>query len=204
MPCLRTPIVLAALAALAGCLPTATLEHRPEEARLCRTVDARGWNGADTSWRYTLDDGDMVSFDWSDAGSSRDIPGPLEGVYWVEFGASSRGRTAEAPRPTMVFDPSTAVLEIGGRQVHALPRLWTSELAKGTYAPASELPVPARLSAGSLMSRNFFLAFPVPVPRARDTWRIDGGTIAIEGRDMSLPVAQSCFTPARTWWAPIY
>lgn len=51
---------------------------------------------------------------------------------------------------------------------------------------------------------NFFIAFPMPTPRARDTWRIDGGTIANDGRAVALPVAESCFTPSKTWWAPIY
>lgn len=201
---LRPVVVLAALAALSGCLPTATLEHRPEESRLCRTVDARGWNGAGASWTRSFDDGDHASFDWSDAGSSQDIPGPIEGVYWVQFHASASGSTPDAPRPIASFDPATAVLAIGGRQVHALPRLWAADMVKGYYTPTSELPVPGRLSAGSLMSRNFFLAFPVPAPRARDTWRIDGGTMTIGGKVVALPVAESCFTPSRTWWAPIY
>jgi len=204
MPRLRTPIVVAALAALAGCLPTATLEHRPEAAQLCRTVDARGWTGTGATWQLTLDDGDHAYFSWSDAGSTRDVAGPIEGVYWVGFSAFTVSRLQDGPRPVMVFDPSTAVLEIGGRRVHALPRLWASELAAGYYAPKTELPVPGRLSGGSFMGHDFFLAFPVPSPRARDTWRVDAGTITIEGRDTPLPVAQSCFTPSKTWWAPIY
>ena len=204
MPRLRPVAALAALAALAGCLPTATLAHRPEAAQLCRTVDARGWTGTGDAWQLTLDGGDRAYFSWNDAGSTRDVPGPLEGVYWLGFTAFAVAQANEAPRPPMVFDPSTVVLEIGGRRVHALPRLWASSLSRGYHAPTDELPVPGRLTAGSSPSHDFFLAFPVPTPRARDTWRIDGGAIAIAGREMTLPVAESCFTPSRTWWAPIY
>lgn len=202
---LRSPITLAVLtASLSACLPTATLEHRPEEAHVCKTVQARGWSGNDNRWELKLADGDRAYFTLSDDGSAREIAGPIEGVYWVRFWAFTAGRTSDSPRPTMVFDPSSAVLRIGGREVHALPRLWTAEMRTGNYAPTSELAVPARLSAGSLPSLDFFLAFPVPPPRARDTWHIDAGTITIEGHDVPLPVAESCFTPAKTWWAPIY
>jgi len=194
----------AILAALAGCLPTATLEHRPEESRLCRTVDARGWAGKETSWQRALGDDRHAYFSWGDTGTTRQIRGPLEGVAWVEFSAFAVGTTRESPRPTLVFDPSTAVLEIGGRQVHALPRLWLAERGEIGNVPRTELAVPATLNPASSRNDNFFLAFPVTLPRARDTWRVDGGAITIEGRATALPVAESCFTPARTWWAPIY
>jgi hypothetical protein len=202
---LRPAVTLAILAsALSGCLPTATLEHRPEGARICRTVDARGWAGEGDSWTRALGDDRHARFGWVDEGSTRQIPGPLEGVYWVEFSAFAVGTTRESPRPVLVFDPSTAVLEIGGRPVHALPRLWLAERGEINHVPRTELPVPATLNPGTSINDRFFLAFPVPTPRARDTWRIDGGTIAIDGRATALPVAESCFTPSKTWWAPIY
>lgn len=201
------PRLIAALivaASLAGCLPTATLEHTPDMARLCKTTEPRGWDARGGSWTLPLRDGGLALFGWTDAGSTRTIPGPLKDVYWVEFTAFTVGHTREAPRPPMVFDPTTVVLHLNGREVRALPRLWLAEQVAGYHEPTTELPVPGRLTAAALLEHDFFLAFPVPPPPAHDSWRLTGGAIEIEGHVVPLPDAESCFTPARTWWAPIY
>jgi hypothetical protein len=199
---LRGALLALACASFTGCV--ATLEHTPDIANVCSTADARGWSGSGSSWELARDGKPYWNFGLIDDGSRHSADGPLRDVYWVMFSAGTFGSGAGVPRLPMVYDPAGAVLLIDGRQVHALPRLWTAEQRAGRYVPTRELAVPALLNAPDIAFPEwFFLAFPAKPPRASDTWRIDGGSILLDGQRVPLPVGQSCFTPSRTWMSPI-
>ena len=201
-PHLLGSLLALASTGLAGCM--ATLEHTPDTAHICSTADARGWKGSGSDWGLARDGQPYWSFGLIDDGSRHSVDGPLKDVYWVMFSAGTFGSGVGAPRLPMVYDPADAVLQVGGREVHALPRLWTAEQRAGYFVPTRELAVPARLNAPDIpFPEWFYLAFPVKPPRASDTWRIDSGSILLDGQRVPLPVGQSCFTPSRTWMSPI-
>lgn len=196
------PLTGAALM-LSGCM--ATLEHSPEAVHVCRTAEANGWEGSfPTSHRMKIADS-SYSFQISDEPLlEKKVSGLAGPVFWVRVDAGTSGRAVGYRMPPMVYQPSDAVLSWNGRQVHALPRLWRAHLGSRAE-PALELPVPHNLNAPEEPFPGwFYIAFPVKPPRPHDTYTLTGGTVLLDGRSTVLPVEQSCYTPSRTWWAPIY
>lgn len=202
----RFPAVIAIASALAlsGCM--ATLEHTPEAVHVCKTMQANGWSGSFPTSHEMKIAGSEYHFQISDEPVLKArVPGLSGSVFWVMVQAGTAGSGVGYPTPPMVYQPSDAVLTRGGSQVHALPRLWRAALGKGHYGPAEELPVPYNLNnSREILSGWYYIAFPVKPPRPRDTYTLTAGSVLLDGRRTLLPVEQSCFTPARTWWYPIY
>lgn len=202
----RLPLLVALLAplALAGCVVMPA--HRAEYSSVCKTADARGWQIiGGTSASRPRNGQRYWNFGWLDDGSRDTVRGPLKNVYWVLFSAGTTGSGVGAIRLPMVYDPRDAVLHIGGRDVHALPRLWIAQQDKtGLFVPDGELPVPSNLNTADMpFPEWFYMAFPGGPPGSRDTWQLDGGSMLLGDERVPLPVGESCFEPSKTWLAPI-
>jgi hypothetical protein len=201
--CVRVVAIAIVASSIFGC--AATLQHRPEVSALCNPAESNGWTGYETRWESRIITGNDYIFTLMDKGSRGGITGPVDHVYWVMFGAMTSGSAVGFPRLPMVYDPSSAVVEIDGRRVHALPRLWRAEQVRGDFVPTSEVAVPADLNVPDARFPNwYYMAFPMHTPRASDQWRLAGGTILLDGVQTPLPVAESCHTDADTRWVPIH
>lgn len=176
------------------CLPACGLYwYTPEEASLCHTIDQKGWEYGAGGWEYTIID-NRYSFAVLDDGSRTHVSGPVRNVYWVMISAGDWDlRKRSIASGTMVYDPGSAVITIHGQQLHALPRLWLAESKEGPYAPTTEIPATANLNLYAHRAVNwFYIAFPMQPPSADDTWKIDPGTITLDGMRKALPVSESC------------
>ena len=190
-----------------GCM--STLVHTPEGVAVCRPLDDAGWRsnmrwGA-AHWSLQLSTS-SYSVQLFDHGSADDVVGPLDDVYWVQVGGSGyEDATGHRPLPVL-FDPAEAVVAIGGKEIHALPRAWLQEFADGRLQPLREVVVPVELNAPVPRGRttpNVFIAFPVHRPGRAANYTLTLGAMLLDGKRTRLPTAGSCHRDSDTHWEPI-
>jgi hypothetical protein len=181
---------LSGLLVLGGCA-TAPPAHGPS-VKLCEATKLNGWHGENNQNQWFLKSGDNnYVFSAADKGSRNDIEGPVKNVHWVMLDALSVGRSTSKRVPTMLYSPVGAVLQVDGKDIRALPHLWTADFVKDRFQPGRQLPVPHDLNAGGSTSKRYYMAFPVHIG-AQDTYRLLPGSIALDGQRVALPVLGSC------------
>ncbi len=197
------PVLMVGLTAVL--LSACTVAHQGEQVSLCKVVEPNGWSfekdhplsatfvGASSSYVFNV----------FEKGSNDVIHGPLPRAYWITVTGTMQGPSPPTRKP-MMYDPGSAVLEINGQRVQAIPRLWRSEQGN-LFQPAKEVAVPANLDVeyGGTLG-FFFVAFPISPPRPKDTYVFRPGSILIDGKRQTLPAFASCYVPSRTWLSPIY
>lgn len=186
------------LGGLAGCMGTYVRE--PERVHLCRAEAAHGW---DTSGHQERD-GVTYHVKFTDSGSEPEVTGPIPQVYWVGLQGGTAGSAAGRRAPPMLYDPGEAYIDIDGRRVNALPRLWTAGDVGGLSAAVQALSPPADLNDPAHRTwRGYYIAFPMRPPAKDARYVISPGTILLDGQRVTLPRQLSCHEDARTRYSPL-
>jgi len=180
-------------ASLTSCM--ATPSYRSSTAHLCGPIVGNGWSdGARNIGGVSYD---FTSFIWA----KQDKELPLQGVYWVGVHGITLGAGAGEYAPPMIYDSGDAELEVSGRKIKAIRRLWRSDTGVDGL---SEVSVPANLNVrGKIVSPSFYIAFPVKIDDPMTEFVFRSGTILLDGVRYPLPVYKSCYDHGGFRWYPI-
>lgn len=199
---IRHAAALMSAFSLAGCF--ATYSYRTAETTLCHSEAGSDWHGRDTSIGLKRD-AVAYTFSVDDLGPKNANIHAGEEKFWINIYAATFGKAAGYRAPEMVFDPRKAIIEIDGRRIAALPQLWEADIVNGHYRPVKEVPIPANLNLlGRAVPASFFIAFNMPDPRTRSTYRFHPGSIVLDGVRTPLPAFSSCYKPGKGGWTPIH
>jgi len=191
--------VLLASAALAGCM--ATWVHNPESVSLCRTVAANGWQQDGAHWTRTVGSTEL-SIDIRDHRARPEKVGPIDNVHWVEIDAHVRGPDSRSHRLPVLLDPAGVVIEIDGRQVHALERAWELQ---ARMEPGTEVRMPLNLNdPDTTWTDGYAIAFPMSHPTPRQSYVLRGGPLRVGATSVALPDVASCHEDASSDLSPIH
>ncbi|PRC94318.1 hypothetical protein [Solimicrobium silvestre] len=113
--------------------------------------------------------------------------GLLSGVYWIKLDGSPIPR--DRGLPVMAYDPAKAYIEVQGKRIPAIPRIWT-----GAEMPETEVTLPVNFT-----HKTYFLAFPVTLDKF-DTFRVGFGSAWLNGVEIPLPAYESCNTSVHFDW----
>lgn len=186
-------VSLTLMSVLAACTTPGPVSTGPG-VKLCEATKLNGWQGEGNQNQWTLKRGDTTYvFSAADKGSRSDFDGPLKNVHWVMFDALSVGRATARDVPIMSYNPGEALLRVNGKDMRALPNLWTADLVKGRFQPGRQLVAPQDLNGAGSPSKRYYMAFPVTIG-AHDTYRLTLGTMVLDGQRVALPVLGSCLS----------
>ncbi len=202
---IRSPVLatsMVSLLAFAGC----SLEHSSEKVSICKVVDQQGWL-IEKDWPTSAkleESGITYSFDVQDDESGGKKRGSAPSAFWIKVTGMTIGSANPKLRRPFVYDPTEAVLEIEGKRVSAIPKIWFSEQVNGIYQPVSETPIPTDLNIEyQRLTASFFIGFPIPPPTAKQTYKFHPGTALLDGKRVNLPSFGSCYFPFKVWLYPV-
>jgi hypothetical protein len=195
-----TLLFIASVSGLQGCV--ATYSYHPENVRTCKTEAGSEWSGGGTNLRL-IQPNASYSFHLTDQGSNNVGSFVKTDMFLVMVYGASFGKLAGMYVPEMLYDPSNAFIEIDGKKILAMPKIWEANLVNGYYGPTKELPAPTNLNVIRPVPQNFFIGFKFD-PSPGDTYRIHVGKIILDGKETALPTFLSCYKEGYGKWYPIH
>jgi len=175
----------------------ATTSHHSGRAYLCRPIETNGWEDqgrkiGDVYYGFRVSIG---------KGRGQDIP--LQNIYTIAIEGTTSGLGAGERAPPVIYDPNEAELEVKGKKIKALRRLWRSD-DSGDTSPPPEVSIPANLNVlGKVLSSTFYIAFPIKIDDPKTQFVFRPGTILLDGTRYPLPVYKSCYESGGFRWYPI-